>query len=67
MSYLSQANLLVLVLTCAMTVEAFWSSWHNGKDLPHAYSKSIATGICFLIYAGIDYLMIVPGANYLIA
>lgn len=67
MGYLSQAILLVFVLTCAMMVEAFWSSWYSEKDLTTSYSKSIATGVYFVIYAGIDYLMIVPGSNYLIA
>jgi uncharacterized membrane protein YphA (DoxX/SURF4 family) len=66
MSYLSQAVLLVFVLACVMMVEAFWSSWHSEKDLPHSYFKSIVTGIGFVIYAGIDYLMIIPSGNYVI-
>jgi hypothetical protein len=67
MSYLSQAVLLVFVLACVVMAEAFWSSWHSKKDLGHSYLKSVATGGFFMIYAAIDYLMIVPGSNFLIA
>jgi hypothetical protein len=47
--------------------EAFWSSRHSQKDLSHSYMKSIMAGGGFIIYAAIDYLMIVPGSNFLIA
>ena len=67
MSDLPRAIFLVLALTCVVMAEAFWSSWHSKKDLPHSYLKSIAAGVGFIIYAAIDYLMIVPGSNFLIA
>jgi hypothetical protein len=67
MNYSLLAILLVFVLACAMMAEAFWSSLHIGKDFTHSFHKSIATGIGFVIYAGINYLMIVPGANYVIS
>jgi hypothetical protein len=46
--------------------EAFWSSWHSKKDLSHSYLKSFVAGGGFIIYAAIDYLMIVPGSDFLI-
>ena len=67
MGHLFKAILIVLVLTCAMMAEAFWSSWRSEKSLSHSLRNSVAMGSGFIIYAGIDYLMIVPGADYLIA
>ena len=67
MSYLLKAILLVFVLAGAVMAEAFWSSMHNEKGLTHSFHNSIAAGGVFVIYAVIDYLMIVPGTNYLIA
>lgn len=62
-----QAILVVSALTCAMMAEALWSSLYNNKSLRHSLHKSIATGSGFIIYAGIDYLMIAPGSHYPIA
>lgn len=67
MNYVFQAILLVFALGCALMVEAYWSSLHSEKSVAHALFKSIATGSGFVIYAGIDYLMIVPGMNYVMA
>lgn len=67
MGDLFQATLLVCILTCAMMAEAFWSCWYNGKDLSQSLSRSVMTGGGFVIYAAIDYLLITPGAHYLMA
>lgn len=67
MNYLFEAILFVFVLTCLVTFETFRSSLYGGKDLSQSIYKSITTGIGFIIYAGIDYLMIVPGANYVMS
>lgn len=67
MSYLFQAVLLVFVLTCAMMAEAFWSGRHSEKSFSYSLTKSFLTGGGFIIYAIIDYLLIVPGASYLMA
>ena len=66
MNDLPYAILLVFVLACAVMAEAFWSSWHSKKDLSHSYLKSFVAGGGFIIYAAIDYLMIVPGSDFLI-
>ncbi len=63
MNYPFLAILLAFVLACAMMAEAFWSSLHSGKDLNHALHKSIATGVGFVLYAGMDYFMVVHGTN----
>ena len=66
MIYSFQAVLLVFVLACIVMAEAFWSGLHSEKNLRQSFHKSITMGCGFLIYAVIDYLMIVPGANDLI-
>jgi len=58
MGYSFQAVLLVFVLVCAVMAEAFWSSFDNDKDFSRSFLKSILAGSCFVIYAGIDYLVI---------
>lgn len=67
MSYLFQAVMFVFILACAMMVESFWSSWYSKKNMSYALYKSIATGIGFIVYAGIDYLLIAPGSSYVMA
>jgi len=67
MDYAFKAVLIVSVLACIVMAEAFWSSLHNKKSLLHSFYKSVVMGSVFLIYAVIDYLLIVPGANFLIA
>jgi hypothetical protein len=67
MSDLSLALLQVFILACIVTAIEFWSSLRSKKDLSHSYLNSIATGGGFIIYAAIDYLIIVPGSNFIIA
>jgi len=67
MSYVFQAILFVFVLACAMMAEAFCSGRRSKESFTHALYKSMGTGIGFIVYAGIDYLMIVPGSNYVMA
>ena len=65
MNYLLQAVLLVFVLTCILMAEAFWSGLHSERGLSYSLEKSIMTGGGFILYAVLDYLLIVPGQNYL--
>ncbi len=65
MSYSLQGILIVAVLACTLMAEALWSSLRNDKNFTHSIAKSLATGGGFAVYAAIDYLMIAPGANYL--
>lgn len=65
MDYLFQAILLVCVLTCVLMVEAFWSGLHSERSLSYTLTKSILTGGGFLVYAVIDYLLIIPGTNFM--
>ena len=67
MSYLFQAILLLFFLTCALMVEAFWTGLQSEKGLSYSLVKSLLTGGSFILYALLDYLMIVPGAGYLMA
>lgn len=67
MSYMLQAVLLVFVLACAVMAEAFWSGMRSERSLSHSLAQSIVTGGGFILYAVIDYLLIVPGAGYLMA
>ena len=74
MVYLFQAILLVAVLACVMLTEAFWSCSNFGSEtsLNNLFTKLVVAGSGFLVYAFIDfsmldYLMLIPGANYVIA
>jgi hypothetical protein len=73
MIYLFQVIMLMFVFACAMRIEAFWSwsGFNSGRTLNNLFYKSIAVWSGFLIYAFIDYsmidyLMLVPGTNYVI-
>lgn len=67
MNYLFPAILFVSVLVCAMMVGTFWSSLHQGRDFSYSLNTAIVAGAAFAIYAGMDYLLIVPGAHYVMA
>ena len=67
MNYMYQAMLLVFLMTCMMMAEAFWTGLQSERSLSYSLAKSLMTGGIFIIYAAIDYMLIVPGDNYLMA
>ena len=78
MIYVFQAILLVFLLACITLSGVLWSISHgdeglrNEINLSHLLYKSAAIGGGFAIYAVLDYamlnyLMLLPGANYVMA
>jgi len=78
MIYLFQVILFVFVAGCFVLIGMFWSNWHSrrnwrgGASAAPLFFPSIALGGGFIIYLGIDYLMLdylrlVPGVVYIIA
>ena len=73
MAYFFQLILLVAVMAFAMLIEPFWS-WSNlsgDKSITSMISALVAAGsgfvlYCLVDYSMLDYLMLVPGANYVI-
>lgn len=74
MIYLFQVSLLVFVLACTMRTEAFWpwSILSSGKSFIDLPPSLVAAGSGFVLYtltnySMLDYLLLIPGANYAIA
>jgi len=67
MSYVFKAILLVILLACAVMAETFKLGMRGNKSLIKSLGHSAAIGSGFLLYAGIEFVVFVPGAINLIS
>lgn len=65
MNYMSMAILAVCSLTAIVMAESFRSGLQSARGWSHALSGSFISGGFFVLYAVVDYLLIVPGKDYL--
>lgn len=63
-SLLVPSFIAVFVLICSVIILSFIISRKYGQSHGSALREAIVWGICFMVFAGIDYLMIVPGTSY---